>query len=90
MQQAFALLEWTKQLRRRFGKCVQVHLVDAISLQWFWLSLHYRVRCYPAIIIDGRMQPVGLGDLAGRGHLRGGRTRKAALLHTRKEVSSAS
>lgn len=63
LQQAFALIEWTKQLRRRFGKSVQVHLVDAISLQGFWLSLRYRVRRYPAIIVDGKMHPIGPSEL---------------------------
>lgn len=63
VQHATRLVKWAGQLQRRFGKCVQVHLVDAISLEGFWLTLRHRVRRYPAIIIDGRIQPRGSGDL---------------------------
>lgn len=62
-QEAAALVEWTKRLRRRFGRRVRVHFVDAMSFRGFWLSLRHRVHRYPAFIIGGRVEQIGL-DLA--------------------------
>ncbi len=62
-KEAADLVKWTEQLRRRFGRRVRVRLVDAMSWRGFWLSLRHRIRRYPAFVIGGRVQHIGL-DLA--------------------------
>jgi hypothetical protein len=37
-----------------------VKLVDAASIEGFWKSLRYRLRRYPAVIIEGTERHVGL------------------------------
>jgi hypothetical protein len=55
------------QLVTRFGERVHVRLIDAASIEGFFKSLRWRVRKYPAVIIDGIKQPAsaGLSDLKG-------------------------
>jgi hypothetical protein len=39
---------------------VRIRLVDAASIEGFWKSLRYRLRRYPAVIIEGTDKHVGL------------------------------
>jgi hypothetical protein len=59
-EEAAALVAWTRHLRERFGRRVQVRLVDAMSVRGVWLSLRHRVRRYPAFIVGGRVVQIGL------------------------------
>jgi hypothetical protein len=36
----------------RYGRRIHVNVVDAASLEGVWKSFRYRVRRYPAIVID--------------------------------------
>jgi hypothetical protein len=53
-------------LKERFGDRVRVRVVDAASLEGFFKSLRFRIRRYPALVVDGvRRDPGdGYGDLA--------------------------
>lgn len=44
------------ELNRRFGHAVRVRLVNPMSLQGLYLSIRYRFRGYPAVIMpDGQV-----------------------------------
>jgi hypothetical protein len=50
----YALLsDAVRALKGRFGDQVRVRVVDAASLEGFVKSVRFRVRRYPAVIIDG-------------------------------------
>jgi hypothetical protein len=67
------LAVWAHDLMQRYGRAVRVKLVDAASIEGFWKSLRYRLRRYPAVIIEGTEKHVGLDlapvDAALRGRL---------------------
>jgi len=48
------LSDWIVGLVNRHGARLTVRVVDAASLEGFVKSLRYRVRRYPAVIIDGQ------------------------------------
>jgi hypothetical protein len=54
------LARWAHDLMERYGRAVRVKLVDAASIEGFWKSLRYRLRRYPAVIIEGTEKHVGL------------------------------
>jgi hypothetical protein len=54
------LASWAHGLLERHGRAVRVRLVDAASIEGFWKSLRYRLRRYPAVIIEGTERYVGL------------------------------
>jgi hypothetical protein len=55
-----ALAGWAHDLMERHGRAVRVKLVDAASIEGFWKSLRYRLRRYPAVIIEGTEKHVGV------------------------------
>jgi len=69
------LARWAHDLVERYGPAVRVRLVDAASIEGFWKSLLYRLRRYPAVIIEGTEKHVGLDlrtvDAALRDRLEG-------------------
>jgi hypothetical protein len=71
------LAGWAHDLLERYGRAVRVRLVDAASIEGFWKSLRYRLRRYPAVVIEGTEKHVGLDlepvDAALRGRLESAR-----------------
>lgn len=52
------LSDWVRDLVARHGARVAVRVIDAASLQGVWTSWRRGVRSYPAVIVEGRHQPV--------------------------------
>jgi hypothetical protein len=57
------LSDWLRAAVGRYGTRLRVHLIDAHSVEGFWLALRYRARTYPLYILDGERVAVG-GDPA--------------------------
>ncbi len=53
------LSSWVHSLWMRYGRRIRVSVVDAASLEGVWKSFRYRVRRYPAIVVDGKEVHVG-------------------------------
>ncbi|UCC63377.1 MAG: hypothetical protein JSV36_22040 [Anaerolineae bacterium] len=53
------LSEWLVDLSARYGHCILVKVIDPQSLEGFFKCLRYRVRRYPAFIVEGQKQMVG-------------------------------
>ena len=53
-QEFHELSEWARSLPVKFGPRVQVHLVDAASIEGFFRSLFGRFRRYPAFTVEGQ------------------------------------
>ena len=53
------LSNWVHSLWMRFGPRIRVSVIDAASLEGVWKSFQYRVRRYPAIVVDRREVHVG-------------------------------
>jgi hypothetical protein len=53
------LSDWVHDLAYRYGDRIHVRVIDAASLEGFWKSLRYRVRRYPAVIVNGSEKRVG-------------------------------
>lgn len=53
------LSTWVHSLWMRYGRRIRVNVVDAASLEGWWKSFLYRVRRYPAIVVDRREIHVG-------------------------------
>ena len=51
--------DWVRAITERYSDQVVVQVIDAASLEGFWKSLRYRVRRYPAVIIEGQAKHVG-------------------------------
>lgn len=54
------LSNWVHSLWMRYGRRIRVDVIDAASLEGVWKSFRYRVRRYPAIVVDGRDVHIGL------------------------------
>jgi hypothetical protein len=53
------LSDWVRQLVETYGGRVVVKVVDAASPEGLINSLRYRVRRYPAFVVEGRTEYVG-------------------------------
>src|SRR6266511_1642786 len=53
------LSTWVHSLWMRYGRRIRVNVVDAASLEGVWKSFRYRVRKYPAIVVDRQEVHVG-------------------------------
>jgi hypothetical protein len=51
-EQFAAISDLVHQLRDRHGDTVRVRVVDAASIEGVWKSLRYRLRRYPAVVVD--------------------------------------
>jgi hypothetical protein len=47
-----AVADWAHGLLNRYGRRIDVRVIDAASLQGFWKSLRYGTRRYPAVIVN--------------------------------------
>jgi hypothetical protein len=56
--------DWVHALIERHGSRLGIDVVDAASIEGFWLSLRHWVRGYPAVIVDGHARRVASTDLA--------------------------
>lgn len=43
---------WVHDLNQRYGRRVSVRVIDAASVEGFLKSLRYRIRRYPAVVVD--------------------------------------
>lgn len=59
MQEYRNLSDWVINAAEHYGGRVVFKVVDAASMEGFFKSLKYRVRKFPAVVIDGKAQPVG-------------------------------
>lgn len=48
------LSDWVRALTEHFCGQAVVKVIDAASVEGFWKSLRYRVRRYPAVIVEGK------------------------------------
>jgi hypothetical protein len=53
------LSNWVHALWMRYGRSIQVRVIDAASLEGVWKSFRYRVRKYPAVVVGRREVRVG-------------------------------
>ncbi len=54
-----AISDWVRALVDHYCGQVVIKVIDAASLEGFWKSLRYRVRRYPAVIVEGKEKHVG-------------------------------
>ncbi len=59
MQEYRNLSDWVINAAEHYGGRVVFKVVDAASMEGFFKSLKYRVRKYPAVVIDGKVKTVG-------------------------------
>ena len=57
------LSDWVREMVEAFGERITFRVIDAASLEGWWKSLRYRVRKYPAVIVDGEEKIIGSGRL---------------------------
>jgi cytosine/adenosine deaminase-related metal-dependent hydrolase len=64
LQVQFAeLSDWLHELLTRYGRQIDVKVIDVASMLGVWKSLRHGIRTYPAVIIGGESTHVG-EDLA--------------------------
>lgn len=49
-----AISDWIVDASERYGRCLQVTVVDAASIEGFWKALRHRIRRFPSFVIDGK------------------------------------
>jgi len=59
MQEYQELSDWVVRMAETYGSRLRVKVIDAASLEGWFKSLRYRVRRYPAVIVDGRTKFLG-------------------------------
>lgn len=59
MQDYRHLSDWVIQAAEHYGGRVVFKVVDAASVEGVFKSLRYRVRKYPAVVIDGKSKQIG-------------------------------
>jgi hypothetical protein len=59
MQDYRDLSDWVINAAEHYSGRVVFKVVDATTLEGVWKSLRYRVRKYPAIVINGKGKPLG-------------------------------
>jgi hypothetical protein len=60
LRQEFAsIADWVHELLDRYGRRIEVTVIDAASIVGVWKSLRYRTRTYPAVVVDGEDRYVG-------------------------------
>lgn len=59
LEEAERLAVWLQDLSLRYGKRLQIRVVDAQSMEGFFKSLRYWTRRYPAFIVDRRKKVIG-------------------------------
>src|SRR5574337_1099366 len=58
-QQYQQISDWVRAMRAAHGRNVQFKVVDAASVEGWYKSVRYRVRRYPAVVVDGIEKYVG-------------------------------
>jgi hypothetical protein len=53
------LSDWLHDLLHRHGDRIAIKLVDAASIEGVWKSLRYRLRRYPAVIVNRKEKRIG-------------------------------
>ena len=53
------LSDWVMRMAETYGSRLQFKVIDAASLEGWFKSVRYRVRRYPAVIVDGREKFLG-------------------------------
>jgi hypothetical protein len=59
MREYQQLSDWVMQMADTYGSRLQFKVIDAASLEGWFKSLRYRVRRYPAVIVDGKTKFLG-------------------------------
>jgi len=60
LQEDYARLsDWLRALVERHCGRVEAQVVDVASLEGVWKALRYRVRRFPALVVDGKAYPIG-------------------------------
>jgi hypothetical protein len=53
------LSDWVREMVEAHGPRLRFRIVDAVSVEGWFKSLRYRVRRYPAVIMDGKVKSMG-------------------------------
>jgi hypothetical protein len=54
-----AVADWVHGLLDRYGRRIDVRVIDAASIQGFWRSLRSGTRTYPAVVVEREETYVG-------------------------------
>lgn len=54
------LSDWARAVDATYGRRVRLRIIDAVSVEGWAKSLRYGVRRYPAVVVDGKAQSVGM------------------------------
>ncbi len=57
LQEYARVSEWARRLADSHGQRIALEVIDVASVQGFWKALRHRTRRYPAVIVDGRVEP---------------------------------
>jgi hypothetical protein len=49
--------DWIRRLATSHGERIALEVIDVASVRGFWKALCHRTRRYPAVIVDGRVEP---------------------------------
>ncbi len=55
------LSDWVREMAAAYGDKIVFRVIDAASIEGWWKSLRYRLRKYPAVIVDSQEKIVGRG-----------------------------
>jgi len=97
LEEAERIAGWLRDLTTRYGEQLHIQVVDPQSLAGFFKSLRYRIRRYPAFVIDGQTKYTGWETAAlnrllekhivhGAPRTRGRGMRKLTREHIRESV----
>jgi len=53
------LSDWVAELSRRYGRGIQIRVIDPQSGLGFFKCLRHRVRSYPTFIVNGKAKYTG-------------------------------
>lgn len=51
------VLDWARRLAAAHAGRLSIEMIDVASVRGFWKALRHRARRYPAVIVDGRLEP---------------------------------
>jgi len=60
-QQYQELSDWVRQMAAAYGEGIIFSVIDAASIEGWLKSVRYRLRKYPAVIVDGKDRAIGPG-----------------------------
>lgn len=74
LQEHMRLSDWVMELSERYGRGIQIRVIDPQSGLGFYKCLRHRVRRYPTFIVNGKAKYTGWDKAALENLLRGALT----------------